>query len=114
MKKTGTTLRRMRTFGDKKKDFEIRNYIEALKDTEEYSIYGETTCIPADSLSRKFTYFYKPYNFNINSKIYMTYPETEQSEQEKLLYLEDYVKLKQKQNEKALLNTTFSDKRNSH
>ena len=80
MKKTGTTLRRIRTFGDKKKDYEIRNYIEALKDTEEYSIYGLTTCIPADNLSRKFTYFYKPYNFNINSKIYMTYQEIEQSE----------------------------------
>ena len=43
-------------------------------------------------LEKKFTYFYKPYNYNINTKIYMTYLEDEGSE--KLQGFDEYVRLK--------------------
>ena len=66
----------------------------ALRESEEYSIYGETTCIPSDKLNRKFTYFYKPYNFNINSKIYMTYRDFEKQQNEKDPQIDDFVLLK--------------------
>ena len=60
--------------------------------------------MPPDELNRKFTYFYKPYNFNINSKIYMTYQEIEEDDMDLSANLEDYVRLKQKQNERAVLS----------
>ena len=69
-----------------------------LKKSDTYQIYGETTCLPGDNLSPKFTYFYKPYNYNINTKIYMTYLEDEGSE--KLQGFDEYVRLKRLQNEK--------------
>ena len=78
--------------------------MEWLKETEEYTIYGGATCVPPDNLNRKFTYFYKPYNFNINSKIYMTYQEIEDDNMDSSPNLEDYVRLKQKQNDRAILS----------
>ena len=85
-------------------DNEIKNFIKDLKNTEKYSIYGETTSIPAESINPKFSYFYKPYNYNINTKMYMTYKEEEGTE--KLQGFDEYVRLKREQNEKTRLEQT--------
>ena len=58
-------------------DNEIKNFISDLKKTDAYTIYGETTSLPNENLSPKFSYFYKPYNYNINTKMYITYQEEE-------------------------------------
>lgn len=77
---------------------EIEDFIKDLKNTEKYSIYGETSSIPSESLNSKFSYFYRPYNYTINTKMFMTYREEEGTE--KLQGFDDYVRLKREQNEK--------------
>ena len=85
---------------------EIEDFIKDLKNTEKYSIYGETSSIPSESLNSKFSYFYRPYNYNINTKMYMTYREEEGTE--KLQGFDDYVRLKREQNEKVKPEQTKS------
>lgn len=77
---------------------EVQNFISELKKTEKYTIYGETTSLPDEKISPKFSYFYRPYNFPINTKMYMTYQEDEGSE--KLQGFGEYVRLKKQARQK--------------
>ena len=74
------------------KDKEVKDFIDGLKKTDAYTIYGETTALPDDKISTKFSYFYRPYNYTTNTKMYMTYQEEDGTE--KLRGFDEYVKLK--------------------
>ena len=67
-------------------------YIDELKKTDAFTIYGETTALPDESISSKFSYFYRPYNYTANTKMYMTYQEEDGAE--KVRGFDDYVSLK--------------------
>ena len=79
-------------------DREVNNYIQDLKKSETYSIYGLTTALPENNINSKFVYFYKPYNFNCNTKMFMTYEDGEG--REKVRTFDDYVRMKKQRNER--------------
>ena len=49
--------------------------------------------VPSEKLANKFIYFYKPYNFNINTHRYMTFGEEADEELKTLQELEEKEKV---------------------
>ena len=84
-------LKKRQTFHNSQ-DKEIQDFINDLKKTDAYTIYGETTALPDEKITSKFSYFYRPYNYTTNTKMYMTYQEEDGTE--KLRGFDEYVRLK--------------------
>ena len=82
----------------KPEDKEVSDYIKDLKNSETFGIYGLTSALPENNINSKFVYFYKPYNFNINTKMYMTYDRD--VAQDKIKCFDDFVRMKKINNVK--------------
>ena len=100
-------LQRKRTL--KTEEDEVKIYETKMKNSQNYSIYGITNPVPEPELKDKFKYFYKAYNYNANTKRYITYDSTEVPEikAKSSTHLTDYCEMVKKHNERELARKEY-------